>query len=113
MFPARRLGRVLALVSATVPMMVGGQPAVPTIALRLLDQVRISGGIEYTYSATLTNPGPPLAGATASAATLPPYTTVSRALLFGPVSTKGKVPSTNAVTIRYLRSSPFLPSSIT
>src|ERR1700704_1103641 len=75
----------------------------------LLNEVRVTRTIsEYTYRATLINNGGALAGATATAVSLSPKTTiVDGALTFGAVVAGGTVVSTDTFSFQQDRTIPF------
>src|SRR5262245_33525533 len=88
-------------VSSQVPVTIGGYIKV--------SEVRLTRTVfEYTYQATLTNGGPALAGATATATSVSPATTiVDGAVAFGPVGPGGSVVSSDTFTFRHDRTVPF------
>ena len=76
---------------------------------QLVSDVRITRTInELTYRAMLANTGAPLSGATATAASLSPATTiVDGTLTFGPVQSNATVVSTDTFSFRHDRTVPF------
>src|SRR5262245_26673462 len=78
-----------------------------------VSEVRVTRTVpEYVYRATLTNAGPPLAGATAVVTSLSPATViVDGSLTFGAVGT-GSVESSDTFTFRQDRSFPFSFSNL-
>ena len=105
----RGVGRLvlLVLIAAGLPSL--AQAALTISGYQLLSEVRITRTVsEYTFRATLTNSGGALGGATATATSLSPDTTiVDGSLSFGPVAAGGSVESTDTFSFRHNRLVPF------